>query len=66
MDKFDYIFSCLGGVLMSQIGDHSVGDMELFDLYRAFILGLVGGIGGLMARFVAKRVIDKWKNGKSK
>jgi hypothetical protein len=36
--------------------------MPLMEIGMAFVLGLVGGVGGLVGRLIFNK-IDKWKNG---
>tara|TARA_R110001606_G_scaffold399038_1_gene580075 strand:+ start:2525 stop:2698 length:174 start_codon:yes stop_codon:yes gene_type:complete len=40
----------------------SLWTMPLMEISMAFILGLVGGVGGLVGRLIFNK-IDKWKNG---
>tara|TARA_B110000977_G_C10975772_1_gene454146 strand:- start:194 stop:367 length:174 start_codon:yes stop_codon:yes gene_type:complete len=40
----------------------SLWTMPLMEIGMAFVLGLVGGVGGLVGRLIFNK-IDKWKNG---
>ena len=40
----------------------SLWTMPLMEIGMAFLLGLVGGVGGLVGRLIFNK-IDKWKNG---
>ena len=40
----------------------SLWTMPLMEIGMAFVLGLVGGLGGLVGRLIFNK-IDKWKNG---
>jgi len=39
----------------------SLWTMPLYELSMAFLLGLVGGLGGLVGRLIFKK-IEEWKN----
>tara|TARA_R110000822_G_scaffold192491_1_gene331158 strand:+ start:2412 stop:2585 length:174 start_codon:yes stop_codon:yes gene_type:complete len=39
----------------------SLWTMPLMEIGMAFVLGLVGGVGGLVGRLIFNK-IDKWKN----
>lgn len=42
----------------------SLWTMPLMEIGMAFVLGLVGGVGGLVGRLIFNK-IDKWKNGQN-
>ena len=39
----------------------SLGTMPLYDMGMALILGIIGGFGGLVGRWIFKK-LEQWKN----
>ena len=53
MDATDYLISFLSGTL--------IVTFTFSEATHVFVLGMIGGIGGLLARYLIKRIAKAWK-----